>query len=82
MPISRTGLIIGIREDKLFSWMRTSVSSQDLVVEVRFTDQNLVNMLNRLKQDGDSEPFLYAPDGTVIANSTSVEETIQMAAAT
>ncbi|MHA2857290.1 sensor histidine kinase [Paenibacillus lautus] len=65
-----------------FSWMRTSASTQDLIVEVRFTDQNLVNMLNRLKQDGDSEPFLYAPDGTVIANSTSVEETIQMAAGT
>ncbi|VTR62008.1 Probable sensor-like histidine kinase YehU [Actinobacillus pleuropneumoniae] len=70
------------RGQAFFSWMRTSVSSQDLIVEVRFTDQNLVNMLNRLKQDGDSEPFLYAPDGTVIANSTSVEETIQMAAVT
>ncbi|WFB55978.1 histidine kinase [Paenibacillus sp. BR1-192] len=70
------------RGQAFFSWMRTSASSQDLIVEVRFTDQNLVNMLNRLKQDGDSEPFLYAPDGTVIANSTSVEETIRMAAGT
>ncbi|RAR43247.1 histidine kinase [Paenibacillus sp. MDMC362] len=68
------------RGQSFFSWMRTSASSQDLIVEVRFTDQNLVNMLNRLKQDGDSEPFLYASDGTVITNSTSVEETIQMAA--
>lgn len=63
-----------------FSWMRTSASSQKLIVEVRFTDQNLVNMLNRLKQGGDSEPFLYAPGRPVIPNSTSVNETVRMAA--
>lgn len=62
-----------------FSWMRTPASSKDLVVEIRFTDQNVINMLNRLKQDGDSEPFLYAPGRPVIASSTSVSETVQLA---
>jgi len=68
------------RGQAYFSWMRTPASSKDLVVEIRFTDQNVINMLNRLKQDGDSEPFLYAPGKPVIASSTSVSETVQLAA--
>ncbi|PYI55731.1 sensor histidine kinase [Paenibacillus flagellatus] len=43
----------------------------DLLVEVRFTDDNIRNMLNLLKQGGRHEPFLYQAGTEPIVNYTA-----------
>jgi two-component system sensor histidine kinase YesM len=42
----------------------------DLLIEVRFTDDNIKNMLKQLKQGGAGEPFLYERGNAPLINQT------------
>lgn len=42
----------------------------NLVIEVRFTDENLITMLNQFKSGSKGDPFLYDPHADPIVNRT------------
>ncbi|WP_270166685.1 sensor histidine kinase [Paenibacillus sp. SYP-B4298] len=64
-----------------FSWMRESLYDPQLVVEVRFASQNMINMLDHLKQGSTGEPFLYFPGAAPLANSSADKAAVAGAAA-
>jgi two-component system sensor histidine kinase YesM len=47
------------------------VSQATAVYQVRFADQNIVNLLDVYKRDRKSDPFLYSPEYDPILNSTA-----------
>jgi len=53
-----------------FSRLRES-DKPNLLVEVRFADDNIENMLNLLKQGGETDPFLYQKGQEPITNRTA-----------
>jgi two-component system sensor histidine kinase YesM len=63
-----------------FSMVRTS-DIPNLFIEVRFTDDNIKNMLKQLKQDGDSEPFLYRARMDPIVNQMTEPNLVSQIAA-
>ncbi|GAA3408979.1 sensor histidine kinase [Paenibacillus hodogayensis] len=65
----RSALTFGITQT-FFSRIKES-DIPNLLVEVRFTDDNLRNMLNLLKQGGDHEPFLYQSGSEPIIGYTA-----------
>ncbi|MDF2663310.1 MAG: histidine kinase, partial [Paenibacillus sp.] len=71
----RSAVTFGITQT-FFSRIKES-DIPNLLVEVRFTDDNLRNMLNLLKQGGEHEPFLYhagtEPIISYTANRTLVD---------
>lgn len=82
-----------LRAAELKTWEHRSVDNEPffsrfresdipgLLVEVRFTDDNLQNMLNLLKQGDTSEPFLYqsgkAPIVSRMANSALIGDIVR-----
>ncbi|MEF3304086.1 sensor histidine kinase [Paenibacillus sp. GYB003] len=71
----RSAVTFGITQT-FFSRIKES-DIPNLLVEVRFTDDNLRNMLNLLKQGGEHEPFMYRagaePIISYMANRTLVD---------
>jgi two-component system sensor histidine kinase YesM len=53
-----------------FSVIRNS-DIPDLLIEVRFTDDNIKNMLKQLKQGGAGEPFMYERGKAPLINQTA-----------
>ena len=43
----------------------------NLIVEVRFGEENIASMLDRFKSDGRRDPFFYRPDAGVVYNRTA-----------
>ncbi|SDI32913.1 sensor histidine kinase [Paenibacillus naphthalenovorans] len=67
--LHRDTVVFGAKQ-MFFSRMRES-DNPNLLIEVRFTDDNLKNMLNQLKQGGRSEPFFYLAGKEPILNRTA-----------
>jgi two-component system sensor histidine kinase YesM len=65
----RSAVTFGITQT-FFSRIKES-DIPNLLVEVRFTDDNLRNMLNLLKQGGQHEPFLYEAGAEPIISYTA-----------
>lgn len=65
----RSAVTYGISQT-FFSRIKES-DIPNLLVEVRFTDDNLRNMLNLLKQGGEHEPFLYQAGAEPIVSYTA-----------
>lgn len=65
----RSAVTFGMTQT-FFSRIRES-GIPGLLVEVRFADDNLRNMLNLLKQGGEHEPFLYEPGSEPIISYTA-----------
>ncbi|MEF3308623.1 sensor histidine kinase [Paenibacillus sp. GYB004] len=65
----RSAVTFGITQT-FFSRIKES-DIPNLLVEVRFTDDNLRNMLNLLKQGGEHEPFLYHAGSEPIISYTA-----------
>jgi two-component system sensor histidine kinase YesM len=58
-----------------FSRIRES-DLPNVLIEVRFTDDNLRNMLNQLKRGGDGEPFFYHQGFEPILNQTADQQLV------
>jgi len=69
----------GLKE-KLFAYVQQS-DMEDVMVEVRFSDDSLKNMLSRLKQNDDRESFLYRKGDEPIINYTANFDLIRRTAA-
>lgn len=67
--LHRDTVVFGV-EQLFFSRMRES-DNPNVLIEVRFTDDNIKNMLNQLKQGGRSEPFFYQAGMEPILNRTA-----------
>ncbi|MFD0679047.1 MULTISPECIES: sensor histidine kinase [unclassified Paenibacillus] len=52
------------------------VESAKLVVEVSFSEKNIVSLLDKFKQGGTGDPFFFHPSGKFIYSSTSRQESI------
>ncbi|QJD87006.1 sensor histidine kinase [Cohnella herbarum] len=52
----------------------------DNIVEIRFSDANLIGMLDEYKLSAQGEPFLYDPDSGIIANSSADRKTVELVA--
>ncbi|WP_284645484.1 sensor histidine kinase [Paenibacillus silviterrae] len=59
-----------LENQSYFSRLRESDQS-NLLVEVRFADDNIENMLNLLKQGGDTDPFFFMKGQDPITNRTA-----------
>ncbi|WP_248930693.1 histidine kinase [Paenibacillus hamazuiensis] len=67
-------------DQSYFSLIRQS-DVPGLLIEVRFTDDNIKNMLKQLKQGGSGEPFLYFPGQEPVMNISPEHQVVKELAA-
>ncbi|WP_274361656.1 sensor histidine kinase [Paenibacillus thermotolerans] len=71
-------------ESYTFSWntvepySAVTADHARLIVQVHFPEANLSNMLDKYKQDGSGDPFLFHPEHRPITNHSAKEELIGM----